>query len=45
MGELFVLVFWLFDVADVTFMSVFDTTVPLNGLFWSLYSILWLILH
>lgn len=26
--------FWLMDILDMPFMEMFDTTYPLNGLFW-----------
>lgn len=26
--------FWLFDLFDFSFMQMFDTTVPINGLAW-----------
>ena len=28
--------FWIFDICDMPFMIVFDTTYPINGLEWSL---------
>jgi len=27
-------IFWLLDVMNFQFMEMFDTTYPLNGLFW-----------
>ncbi len=27
-------IFWLLDVMNFEFMEMFDTTYPLNGLFW-----------
>ena len=29
-----VALFWLMDITNMPFMSMFDTTYPLNGLFW-----------
>ena len=29
-----IFVFWLMDIINLPFMEIFDTTVPLNGLFW-----------
>ena len=26
--------FWIMDILDLPFMEMFDTTYPLNGLFW-----------
>ena len=26
--------FWLMDIMNLPFMEMFDTTYPLNGLFW-----------
>lgn len=34
-----ILVFWLMDIMNMPFMEVFDTTYPLNGLFWFLMPI------
>ena len=27
-------IFWIMDVLDLPFMDMFDTTYPINGLFW-----------
>ena len=27
-------IFWILDICDAPFMEIFDTTCPLNGLFW-----------
>lgn len=27
-------IFWIMDVLDLPFMEMFDTTYPINGLFW-----------
>lgn len=27
-------IFWLMDIMDMGFMEKFDTTYPLNGIFW-----------
>lgn len=32
----FVLIFWILDITNMPFMEIFDTTYPLNGLFWTL---------
>lgn len=29
-------VFWIMDILNLPFMEIFDTTYPLNGLFWFL---------
>ena len=29
-------IFWILDICDAPFMEMFDTTYPLNGLFWVL---------
>lgn len=29
-------VFWILDICNMPFMGIFDTTYPLNGLFWFL---------
>lgn len=28
-------IFWLMDIMNLPFMKEFDTTYPLNGLFWT----------
>lgn len=28
-------IFWLMDIMNLPFMKEFDTTYPLNGLFWA----------
>ena len=35
-----IMVFWLTDVMNMPFMEMFDTTYPLNGLFWFIVPIL-----
>ena len=35
MRELIV-IFWIMDVINLPFMEIFDTTYPLNGVFWFL---------
>lgn len=32
----FVTIFWICDILNMPFMAKFDTTYPLNGLFWFL---------
>ena len=27
-------IFWIMDVLDLPFMEMFDTTYPINGVFW-----------
>ncbi len=34
--RLFILLFWIFDILNMPFMEMFDTTYPLNTLFWIL---------
>lgn len=31
-----IILFWIFDILDMPFMKIFDTTYPLNGWFWFL---------
>lgn len=31
-----IIVFWILDICNMPFMEIFDTTYPLNGLFWFL---------
>ena len=31
-----VIVFWILDICNMPFMKIFDTTYPLNTLFWFL---------
>lgn len=35
MRELIV-IFWIMDILNLPFMEIFDTTYPLNGVFWFL---------
>jgi len=35
-----ILIFWIMDILDMPFMEMFDTTYPLNGIFWFLVFIL-----
>ena len=30
------IIFWILDICNMPFMGIFDTTYPLNGLFWFL---------
>ena len=32
----FITVFWILDILNMPFMEMFDTTYPLNTLFWIL---------
>jgi hypothetical protein len=34
--ELAISIFWIFDVIDMPFMEIFDTTYPINSLAWIL---------
>lgn len=34
-------IFWLMDMINMPFMEKFDTTYPLNGLFWFITIIWW----
>ena len=38
--KIVVILFWLMDILIVPFMEIFDTTYPLNTLFWSLVFII-----
>lgn len=29
-------IFWIMDICNLPFMEMFDTTYPLNGMFWLL---------
>lgn len=29
-----ILIFWILDITNMPFMERFDTTYPMNGLFW-----------
>lgn len=29
-----ILIFWILDITNMPFMEMFDTTYPMNGLFW-----------
>ena len=35
-----VIIFWILDISNLGFMEMFDTTYPLNTLFWVLYFLL-----
>lgn len=35
-----VIIFWILDILNLGFMEIFDTTYPLNTLFWVLYFLL-----
>lgn len=35
-----VALFWVLDICNMPFMEIFDTTYPLNGLFWTLFLVL-----
>lgn len=32
--KLLILTFWILDITDMPFMEMFDTTYPMNALFW-----------
>lgn len=32
--KLLILIFWILDITDMPFMEMFDTTYPMNTLFW-----------
>lgn len=32
--QFLILIFWVLDITDMPFMEIFDTTYPMNGLFW-----------
>lgn len=32
--KLLIEIFWIMDIMNLPFMKMFDTTYPLNGLFW-----------
>ena len=32
-----VTLFWILDICNMPFMEIFDTTYPLNGMFWFLF--------
>ena len=34
------IIFWILDILNLGFMEMFDTTYPLNTLFWILYFLL-----
>ena len=38
-----VALFWIFDICNLPFMAMFDTTYPINGLEWGLIFILILV--
>lgn len=40
--RLCIMTFWLVDILDMPFMEEFDTTHPLNGLFWFLFYVLYM---
>lgn len=29
-----IMIFWILDITDIPFMDMFDTTYPMNTLFW-----------
>lgn len=29
-----ILIFWILDITDMPFMEMFDTTCPMNEMFW-----------
>lgn len=37
--KMFLTIFWILDILNMPFMEIFDTTYPLNGLFWILVCI------
>ena len=32
-----VIIFWILDILNLGFMEIFDTTYPLNTLFWAYF--------
>lgn len=32
--KVLILIFWILDITDMPFMQMFDTTYPMNTLFW-----------
>ncbi len=36
-----IIMFWVADILNLPFMEMFDTTYPLNGLFWFLVFLFW----
>lgn len=38
--KIVVILFWLMDILNLPFMEIFDTTYPLNTLFWVLVFII-----
>ena len=38
--QLFIIIFWIFDILDFPFMEIFDTEIPINGLAWLLIALL-----
>lgn len=34
--------FWLMDILNMPFMEMFDTDIPLNGFFWILFALMYL---
>ena len=32
--KVMILIFWILDITDMSFMEMFDTTYPMNALFW-----------
>lgn len=35
-AKLLITIFWICDITDMPFMEMFDTTYPMNALFWFL---------
>lgn len=40
--QLGIMTFWLVDILNVPFMDMFDVEIPLNGLFWLLFYIVYI---
>lgn len=34
--QLAIIIFWILDICNMPFMEIFDTTYPLNEVFWLL---------
>lgn len=35
--------FWFMDACDIPFMVIFDTEIPLNGGFWVIYALMYVV--
>ena len=38
--RVFIITFWVFDITNMPFMEIFDTTYPINGWAWFLILLL-----